>query len=161
MSEQEQDHGVDRRGLFRWIINGITGAIAATVAVVAGGAFASPSFKQDSSEWLPAGRILGLQPGEPRPVTLRVVRKQGYYEAVDHEVVFLVRGQDNKVRAISSICTHLGCHVHWDPQNKLFQCPCHGGQYDITGKVIGGPPPRPLATYSTRTDSDNQVFVEL
>jgi Rieske Fe-S protein len=161
MSHQELEHGVDRRGLFRWIINGVVGAIGAVVAVIAGGAVASPSFKQDSTEWLPAGRILGLQAGEPKPVTLRVIRKQGYYEAVDHEVVFLVRGADNNVQAISSVCTHLGCHVNWDPQGRVFRCPCHGGVYDITGKVTGGPPPRPLATYSTRIDHDDQVFVEL
>ncbi|HEY7791094.1 MAG TPA: ubiquinol-cytochrome c reductase iron-sulfur subunit [Vicinamibacterales bacterium] len=161
MSEQNQDNGIDRRGLFRWVINGVTGAIGAVVAVVAGVAIAAPSFKKDSTQWLPAGRVLGLQPQNPKPVTLRVVHKQGYYEAVDHEVVFLVRGTDNEVRAISSVCTHLGCHVHWDPEARLFQCPCHGGQYDITGKVIGGPPPRPLATYATRTDSSNQIFIEL
>ncbi len=158
----EHENGVDRRGLLRWVINVIVGGIGAVLAVVVGGAIGSPSFRKDKERWLPAGRILGLQPEQPQPVTLRVVRKQGYYEAVDHEVVFLIRGSDDKVTAMSSICTHLGCHVSWDPQSRVFRCPCHGGVYDISGKVVAGPPPRPLATYSTRIDPANhEVFVEL
>ncbi|HVC20705.1 MAG TPA: ubiquinol-cytochrome c reductase iron-sulfur subunit [Vicinamibacterales bacterium] len=156
----EQEHEIDRRGLFRWIINGVVTAIGAVVTVVAGGAIVAPSLKKPAERWLPAGRILGLQPETPTPVTVRVVRREGYYEAVDHETVFLIREPGGEVRALSSICTHLGCHVHWDAKARLFKCPCHGGVYDINGKVVSGPPPRPLATYPTRMDQ-NEVFVEL
>jgi len=41
-------------------------------------------------------------------------------------------------------CTHLNCPFYWDKEKGIFQCPCHDGRFDIDGKVIGGPPPRPL-----------------
>lgn len=47
--------------------------------------------------------------------------------------------------ALNAICTHLGCVVPWNVAENKFMCPCHGSQYDNTGKVIRGPAPRSLA----------------
>lgn len=55
-------------------------------------------------------------------------------------------------KVFSGVCTHLGCIVRWEEQNQRFYCPCHQGKFDKTGKVIGGPPPRPLDEF--------EVFVE-
>lgn len=42
--------------------------------------------------------------------------------------------------ALSSVCPHLGCRVHWEgPQDRFF-CPCHNGAFDRSGKAIAGPP---------------------
>jgi cytochrome b6-f complex iron-sulfur subunit len=49
--------------------------------------------------------------------------------------------------ALSSICTHQGCVVNYNSIGKQFSCPCHGGLYDISGKVLSGPPPSPLTQY--------------
>ena len=42
--------------------------------------------------------------------------------------------------ALSSICPHLGCQVHWQALESRFFCPCHNGVFDPSGKGIGGPP---------------------
>ncbi len=42
--------------------------------------------------------------------------------------------------ALSSVCPHLGCQVHWEPQNDRFFCPCHNGAFDAEGRPIAGPP---------------------
>jgi Rieske Fe-S protein len=42
--------------------------------------------------------------------------------------------------ALSSICPHLGCRVHWEPQNNRFFCPCHNGVFDPEGHPVSGPP---------------------
>lgn len=42
--------------------------------------------------------------------------------------------------ALSSVCPHLGCQVHWEPQNDRFFCPCHNGVFDPQGKPLEGPP---------------------
>jgi Rieske Fe-S protein len=42
--------------------------------------------------------------------------------------------------ALSSICPHLGCRVHWESNNNRFFCPCHNGVFDPNGKATGGPP---------------------
>ena len=52
--------------------------------------------------------------------------------------------------AISTRCAHLGCPVRFVQAAGNFICPCHGGVYDFEGKVIGGPPVRPLDRFQTR-----------
>ena len=42
--------------------------------------------------------------------------------------------------ALSSVCPHLGCRVHWEGHNDRFFCPCHNGVFDPSGKATGGPP---------------------
>lgn len=65
---------------------------------------------------------------------------------------------DNEVRALSAICTHLGCTVQWHPEEKNFICPCHQGIYDFNGNVVSGPPPRSLEKLQVKV-RDGQVFV--
>ena len=42
--------------------------------------------------------------------------------------------------ALSSVCPHLGCRVHWEAHNRRFFCPCHNGEFDAQGKPVSGPP---------------------
>lgn len=42
--------------------------------------------------------------------------------------------------ALSSVCPHLGCQVHWEPHNDRFFCPCHNGVFDPQGRPLEGPP---------------------
>jgi Rieske Fe-S protein len=36
-------------------------------------------------------------------------------------------------------CTHLGCALHYNENDKVWECPCHGSRYDSDGNVIDGP----------------------
>jgi len=62
--------------------------------------------------------------------------------------------------ALSPVCTHLGCFVNWHSINQQFICPCHGGKYDITGNVIGGPPPAPLTRLAFKIEN-SKVYIGL
>lgn len=62
---------------------------------------------------------------------------------------------------INSICTHLGCVVPWNVNANKFMCPCHGSQYDATGKVVRGPAPLSLAlAHADVTEDDDVVLTE-
>jgi Rieske Fe-S protein len=58
--------------------------------------------------------------------------------------------QYNQFVAISTRCMHLGCPVRFVEAAGRFICPCHGGVYDFSGRVDGGPPVRPLDRFYTR-----------
>ena len=61
--------------------------------------------------------------------------------------------------ALSQSCTHQGCTVAYSYQTLAFVCPCHGGTYDASGNVTGGPPPSPLKSYGI-TRSGNILTIK-
>lgn len=57
----------------------------------------------------------------------------------------LIHLNDGSFRAYEQKCTHLSCAVYYSPEHNKIECPCHHGFFDAsTGKVLQGPPPRPL-----------------
>ena len=148
-----------RRAFLVRVIQSIHALMGATLAFVVGGAVVAPSFTRRQSTWLPAAEWSGLEDGTPKPIALRVARSDGATEVIDRRLVYLVRS-GNTVRALDSTCTHLGCRTRFNPETHRIECPCHGGMYDATGKVIGGPPPSPLQALPTRVEND-RVFVEI
>jgi len=69
----------------------------------------------------------------------------------------LVRTQEGDLRAFSAICTHLACTVQYRSDLGHIWCACHNGHYDLNGKNIGGPPPRPLEQYDVKVRGEQVV----
>jgi cytochrome b6-f complex iron-sulfur subunit len=67
----------------------------------------------------------------------------------------LVRTQAGDFKAFSASCTHLDCIVQYDPNSKQIICACHNGAYDLTGKNVSGPPPRPLDEFIVKVNGDD------
>ncbi len=77
--------------------------------------------------------------------------------ALDTRRVCIVREGD-KMAAISTTCTHLGCIVAISDTG--FACPCHGSRYDQDGNVTGGPAPKPLAWYQVTLAPNGEIEVD-
>jgi len=60
---------------------------------------------------------------------------------------YLVRLSDGGFLAVSLKCSHLGCSVLWNEEKQEFICPCHASSFNLVGKVINPPAPRPLDTF--------------
>jgi menaquinol-cytochrome c reductase iron-sulfur subunit len=69
----------------------------------------------------------------------------------------VARGEDNYT-VFSPICTHLGCAYNWNEERSRFECPCHNSVFDIEGRVVSGPAPRPLDTYEVKVEGE-RLFV--
>jgi len=63
------------------------------------------------------------------------------------------------IRAISGVCTHLGCTIN--KSEKGFKCPCHGSQFNMLGEPYSGPASRPLDRYQVSIDKRSQVTINL
>jgi Rieske Fe-S protein len=87
--------------------------------------------------WLYVAPAAEIGPGEslvyesPVGVKVTIARRPNGQESVDPAEQFI---------ALSSICPHLGCRVHWESHNKRFFCPCHNGVFDPEGQPVSGPP---------------------
>ncbi|WP_426485236.1 FAD-dependent oxidoreductase [Flavobacterium sp. 2] len=53
--------------------------------------------------------------------------------------IAVYRDYDNTLQAFSAVCPHLGCIVKWNPDEKTFDCPCHGSRFATDGTVTNGP----------------------
>ncbi len=124
---------IDRRGL------SITGAAMAAGLVAGYGTFAyiAARFlypaKGSEKGWLYVARVADLGLGQslryrtPAGATVNITRRD-------------TAGTASDFIALSSTCPHLGCQVHWQPDQSRYFCPCHNGVFDPTGKGISGPP---------------------
>ncbi|HEX9732921.1 MAG TPA: ubiquinol-cytochrome c reductase iron-sulfur subunit [Thermoanaerobaculia bacterium] len=63
------------------------------------------------------------------------------------EPVILIRVAETEFRAFAATCTHLDCIVEFRKDVGKIWCNCHDGQYDLEGRNVAGPPPRPLTPY--------------
>jgi len=73
--------------------------------------------------------------------------------------VIVVNTKAGNIKAFSAICTHLGCVVSWNARKASIECPCHDGYFNpVTGAVVSGPPPKPLAQYEVAI-KDGKVLV--
>jgi Rieske Fe-S protein len=66
----------------------------------------------------------------------------------------LIRSSDGEYRAMSATCTHLSCTVQYRKDVQQVWCACHNGMYDLNGRNVSGPPPRPLEQYQVHIQGD-------
>ncbi len=89
-----------------------------------------------------------------------------YVSPTGHNIVIarhtIGSGVDDFI-ALSSVCPHLGCNVHWQSLEDRFFCPCHNGTFDPEGKATGGPPAaagQTLSLYPLRIEN-GLLYIEV
>lgn len=152
----------DRRRALKILVNASVTLIGGALGSVLGVFALKPAAAAARGRWVSAGTTAELTAGVPFPRVLSVARADGWYRERARQTVFLVWDGANHVSAFSATCTHLGCQVRWQADEKKFRCPCHGGVYDADGRVLAGPPPRALDRVEARVDPEmDAVLVRL
>src|SRR5947209_2657416 len=93
-----------------------------------------------------AGRIQ-----DPKPNSGKIVK-------FGNKPALLVRVSDTEWKAFSAVCTHLNCTVQYQDTNQQIWCACHNGTYDMSGRVVSGPPPKPLEEYAVMVRGEEVVI---
>ncbi len=70
------------------------------------------------------------------------------------------RDDRGRLHVRSAVCPHLGCIVHWNRLEKVWDCPCHGSQFAGTGHVLHGPATAPLETVEEFNNQNNPNIAE-
>jgi cytochrome b6-f complex iron-sulfur subunit len=81
-----------------------------------------------------------------------------YYEGSGDSPVYLTtKAKEYKLQALYRKCVHLGCSVPHCSTSMLFECPCHGSKYKLTGEYFGGPAPRGLDRFPISVEGDKVI----
>src|SRR5512140_3861552 len=133
----------ERRSFVNWFLGSAVGALAASVLYPVLRYVSPPRIPEASTNQIEAG-----------PVNDPALMEKGFkIVRFGAEPVILVRLSDTDFRAFSATCTHLDCIVGFQKDKTRIYCNCHGGQYDMNGRNVGGPPPRPLTPFKVNLAS--------
>lgn len=75
--------------------------------------------------------------------------------------LILIRKDSGEFAALAATCTHLDCIVQYNKDKKQIICACHNGVYDLKGKNLSGPPPKPLQEYLVQIIDDEIVITSM
>jgi menaquinol-cytochrome c reductase iron-sulfur subunit len=148
---------VNRRRFMTGTAN-VAGAVAVSAFTLPALGFAlGPLFEEEEQAWNAVGAPGDFPDDTYVPKVVTIVSGIGqagkttvYVRKRNPEIDREPADEYNQYIAISTRCMHLGCPVRFVEAAGRFICPCHGGVYDFTGKVDGGPPVRPLDRFYTR-----------
>ena len=88
---------------------------------------------------------LFLAPARAKAETL--APGQGGVVEAEGEKLGVCRTPEGKLLAVDIRCPHLGCQLAWNPEEKTWDCPCHGSRFDPYGKLLSGPAQRDLPAW--------------
>ena len=74
------------------------------------------------------------------------------------EPALVIRLASGELRAFGAVCTHLSCTVQYRGDLQEIWCACHNGHYDLNGRNVSGPPPRPLPAYGVSVRDDEVII---
>jgi menaquinol-cytochrome c reductase iron-sulfur subunit len=148
-----EGESMTRRRVFTIASQGIGGLAAAGIILPAVGFAVAPIFHRGKERWEAVGPVSDFVEETYRQVVF--TETEGIGDAGKTTAYVRLGSADLEENpgepiAVSNRCAHLGCPVRFVEAAGNFICPCHGGVYDFVGKVLGGPPVRPLDRFQTR-----------
>jgi Rieske Fe-S protein len=124
-----------RRGFLKYILGGGLVAWLAAVLYPIMAYLKPPQQAEVEVTSVKAGKVSAME------------KESGVIVRFGNKPVILVRNAGGEFRAFSATCTHLDCTVQFRKDMGLIWCACHNGRYDLNGRNVAGPPPRPLDEY--------------
>ncbi len=134
-----------RRNLLRWILGGGFAASVVSFIYPALRFMNPPAVPEAAVNEASVGKV-----GDLKPNSGKIVR-------FGTRPVILIRSSDEEWRAFSATCTHLNCTVQYREASHQIWCACHNGLYDLSGRVVSGPPPKPLEEYTVHIRGEEVV----
>jgi len=126
-----------------WLLHGLQASVAATLAAILYPVirFVRPRAATNSGalEVVAPYRVHELKPDA-----------QGHWPPPFNfggKPCLVIRTPDGEVKAFNAVCTHLECTVEYRHAKADIFCNCHDGVYNLNGRNVSGPPPRPLEEY--------------
>jgi Rieske Fe-S protein len=143
---RETEARPSRRSILGWLLTGAWTTLLGVLLYPIARYVAPPEQAEASATAVAVGKTKEFPPN-----SARVVR----FGARPAIVVRLPAGD---FRAFSAVCTHLQCTVQYRADLEAIWCACHNGRFDLAGRNVGGPPPRPLDPLEVAVRGDDVVL---
>ncbi len=142
------DQPIDRRSFIKWASIGwaaFAAGLAGYGTIILRYLFPNVLFEPKQS----------FRAGFPKEYTVGEVSEN----LKDKYGVWIVRDSE-KIYALATVCTHLGCTPNWMPNENKYKCPCHGSGFYKNGINFEGPAPRPLERYKISLNDDGEIVID-
>ena len=148
MANEEISFSVDngRRRFLNWFLGTTAGAFLVSVTYPLSRYLIPPEVEESTAHTA----TLALKPQEVKPNSGQIFR-------FGSQPAILLRTANDELKAFSATCTHLACIVQYRSDISHIWCACHNGHYDLNGKNIEGPPPKPLEEYAVNVRGEQIV----
>jgi len=146
MAEGTLKQVIDRRNFLNWFLGTTAGAFVLAVLYPLSRYLTPPLVAESTARSV----TLSLKPQEVKANSGQIFR-------FGSQPALLVKTPAGELKAFSAVCTHLACIVQYRSDLSEIWCACHNGHFDLNGKNIAGPPPKPLEEYAANVRGDQIV----
>ena len=138
------DHG--RRNLLNWFLSTTAGAFLVSVIYPLSRFMIPPEVEESTSSTV----TLAIKPNDVKANSGQIFR-------FGSQAGILVKDTNGELKAFSAVCTHLACIVQYRADISHVWCACHNGHFDLNGRNVEGPPPKPLEQFVVNLRADQIV----
>jgi cytochrome b6-f complex iron-sulfur subunit len=135
-----------RRKFLNWFLGTTAGAFLVSVTYPLSRYLIPPEVEESTAHNV----TLALKPQEVKPNSGQIFR-------FGSQAAILLRTPNDELKAFSAVCTHLACIVQYRSDLSQIWCACHNGHFDLNGKNVEGPPPKPLEEYAVNVRGEQIV----
>jgi Rieske Fe-S protein len=146
MSEGTLKQDLGRRNFLNWFLGTTAGAFVLSVLYPLSRYLIPPQAEESSARTV----TIAVKPQE-------IKLNSGQIFRFGSQPAILIKTQAGELKAFSAACTHLACIVQYRSDISEIWCACHNGHFDLNGKNIAGPPPKPLEEYAVNARGDQLV----
>jgi cytochrome b6-f complex iron-sulfur subunit len=136
----------ERRSFISWLLSGGVAASLGSFFFPVVRFLNPPKVTEAAVDEVMAGKVSEMKPNSGKIIKF------------GNKPALLVRASENDWKAFSAVCTHLNCTVQYQDSSSQIWCACHNGTYDLNGRVVSGPPPKPLEEYAVKLRGDEVVI---
>jgi Rieske Fe-S protein len=148
MANDESSVAVDpgRRNFLNWFLGTTAGAFLVSVTYPLSRYLIPPEVTESTASTV----TLSIKPNDVKTNSGQIFR-------FGSQPAILVKDTNGELKAFTAVCTHLSCTVQYRSDINQIWCACHNGHFDLNGRNVEGPPPKPLEQYVVNVRADQIV----
>jgi len=135
-----------RRNFLNWFLGTTAGAFLVSVTYPVSRYLIPPEVTESTARTV----TLSIKPNELKANSGQIFR-------FGSQPAILVKDTNGELKAFTAVCTHLSCTVQYRSDINQIWCACHNGHFDLNGRNVEGPPPKPLEQYVVNVRADQVV----